>query len=199
MVKLEPNRRTITRFLGVLTEQFDTYEQIEIRCLRDDFKPHTARYAEHSFEQAIDDIIAMNKTHNVYVVVNPVPESASLNVKDVDIARSFFAFVDADDKGAADRARSFDAFEIAMEVVTGTTPHLRNHIYYRFDEPVTDMQQWKTLQRALIQNLGTDAAIHNPSRIMRVAGTVSYPSKAKINRGYKAELTRLIIGGQYAE
>jgi hypothetical protein len=199
MVKLEPNRRTIERFLGVLTEQFDTYEQIEIRCLRENYTPHTARYALHSYDQAVDDIIAMNATHNVYVVVNPVPESSPLNAKDKDIGRSFFAFVDADDKGAADRARSFDAFEIAMEVITGTTPHLRNHIYYRFDEPVTDMQQWKTLQRALIQNLGTDAAIHNPSRIMRVAGTVSYPSKAKINRGYKTELTRLIIGGQYAE
>ena len=199
MVKLEPNRRTITRFLGVLTDQFDTYEQIEIRCVRENFKPHTARYAEHSFEQAVDDIIAMNKTHNVYIVVNPVPESASLNATDADIVRSFFAFVDADDAGAAERARNFDAFDKAMEVVTGITPHLRNHIYYRFDEPVTDMQQWKTLQRALIQNLGTDVNIHNPSRIMRVAGTVSYPSKAKINRGYKTELTRLLIGGQYAE
>ena len=199
MVKLEPNRRTITRFLGVLTDQFDTYEQIEIRCVRENFKPHTARYAEHSFEQAVDDIIAMNKTHNVYIVVNPVLESASLNATDADIVRSFFAFVDADDAGAAERARNFDAFDKAMEVVTGITPHLRNHIYYRFDEPVTDMQQWKTLQRALIQNLGTDVNIHNPSRIMRVAGTVSYPSKAKINRGYKTELTRLLIGGQYAE
>ena len=199
MVKLEPNRRTITRFLGMLTEQFDTYEQIEIRCLRENYKPHTARYALHSFEQAVDDIIAMNATHNVYVVVNPVPESASLNATDADIARSFFAFVDADDEGAADCASSFDAFEITMEVVTGTTPHLRNHIYYRFDEPVTDMQQWKTLQRALIQNVGTDVNIHNPSRIMRVAGTVSYPSKAKVNRGYETELTRLLVGGQYAE
>lgn len=199
MVKLEPNRRTITRFLGVLTDQFDTYEQIEIRCLRENFKPHTARYAKHSFEQAVDDIIAMNKTHNVYIVVNPVSESASLNATDADIVRSFFAFVDADDTGAAERARNFDAFDKAMEVVTGITPHLRNHIYYRFDEPVTDMQQWKTLQRALIQNLGTDVNIHNPSRIMRVAGTVSCPSKAKINRGYKTELTRLLLGGQYAE
>ena len=116
MVKLEPNRRTITRFLGVLTDQFDTYEQIN-QMRKENFKPHTARYAEHSFEQAVDDIIAMNKTHNVYIVVNPVPESASLNATDADIVQSFFAFVDADDAGAAERARNFDAFDKAMEVV----------------------------------------------------------------------------------
>ena len=199
MVALEPNQKTVTRFLRELTRDWSSGETLEIRCLREHYKPHSTRFALHALDEASKHISAMNGTHNIYACINPVPDETIGSAKDNDIKRSFFAFVDADDKGAADRARSFDAFKIAMEVITGTTPHLRNHIYYRFDEPITDMQQWNALQRALIQNLGTDVNIHNPSRIMRVAGTISYPSKAKVNRGYKTELTRLIIGGQYAE
>ena len=84
-----------------------------------------------------------------------------------------------------------------MEVVTGVVPHFRNHIYYRFSEPLTDMAVWSELQKRLALHLGTDKKIHNASRIMRIAGTLSYPSPTKIELGYQVELTNLIIGGVY--
>ena len=86
-----------------------------------------------------------------------------------------------------------------MEVVTGVKPHFRNHIYYRFDNPFEDMLQWTELQKLLSAYLNTDKVIHNPSRIMRVAGTVTYPNKKKQALGYSSELTRLIIGGNHVE
>lgn len=172
MVALEPNQKTVTRFLRELTRDWGSGEALEIRCIREHYKSHSTRFFLHALDEASKHICAMNRTHNTYACINPVPDMTIGSAKDNDINRSFFAFVDADDKGAADRARSFNAFEIAMEVITGTRPHLRNHIYYRFDEPITDMQRWKALQRSLIQHLGTDVSIHNPSRIMRVAGTI---------------------------
>ena len=44
-----------------------------------------------------------------------------------------------------------------------------------------------------------DKTIHNASRIMRIEGTLSYPNKAKMLKGYKTELTRLKIGGEYVQ
>ena len=102
-------------------------------------------------------------------------------------------------KGAADRVRESKLFIPEMEVVTGTKPFLRNHMYFRFDEPMTDMLRWSELQKCLIKEFGTDTAIHNPSRLMRIAGSVAYPSKKKLEKQYQRELTKLIIGNRYVE
>ena len=78
-------------------------------------------------------------------------------------------------------------------------PHFSNHIYYRFDEPMTNLSDWTEFQKLLVKELRTDTSIHNPLRIMRVAGTVSYPPKRKLERGYQVELTQLILGDSYVE
>ena len=66
-------------------------------------------------------------------------------------------------------------------------------------KPMEDMHQWTELQKLLISYLKTDKVIHNPSRIMRVAGTVTFPPKKKLDLGYVSEVTKLLIGGHYVE
>lgn len=44
------------------------------------------------------------------------------------------------------------------------------HAYWLFDEPVTDLDRVKTINRALCKRLGADSAF-DPSRILRLAGT----------------------------
>jgi hypothetical protein len=58
-------------------------------------------------------------------------------------------------------------------------------------EPVTDMAAWRAGQVGLAQHLGTDEAVQNPSRCVRLAGTVSYPFPHKQKRGYVTEVTSL--------
>ena len=50
-------------------------------------------------------------------------------------------------------------------------------------------------QAAVAQHLGTDQTVKNPSRVVRLAGTVSDPSPHKQERGYVTELTSLNITG----
>ena len=181
--KFKPDQKAMARFFGLLTQDYDLGKVIEICCLKELLTPNTTRFAVHAIDDAVEHVVQMNKTHNIYCVVNPVPQDAPIAAKDNDIKRAFFAFVDADEGGAADRARSCDLFSKEFEVVTGLKPHFRNHIYYRFDEPMTDLSDWTELQKLLAKELGTDTSIHNPSRIMRVAGTISYPPKRKLERG----------------
>ena len=47
------------------------------------------------------------------------------------------------------------------------------------------------MQKHLIAKFDSDEAICNPSRIMRLAGTVAYPSVDKKQRGYVPEITLL--------
>jgi hypothetical protein len=50
----------------------------------------------------------------------------------------------------------------------------------------------KTINAALKSSLGSDD-VQNPDRVMRLAGTVNYPSSKKIERGHIAELVTLHI------
>ena len=195
---LQPNRRTILTFLNKISGRWREDEVFELRFLGEGKTPHNCRFSKPEIQQMVEFICAMNtKQMNAYLVVNPVPANAPRWAKDEHIQCAHYAFVDADERGAAERSRNCQMFNIDMEIITGTKPFLRNHIYFGFRESFSDMRQWTELQKQLSRYLVTDAAIHNPSRIMRIAGTVSYPTERKIKRGYVPEVARLIIGGGY--
>ena len=79
----------MARFLELLTQDYDLGEVIEIRCLKELRAPNTTRFAVHSIDDAVQHILQMNKTHNIYCVVNPVPYGVPKAAKDNDIKRAF--------------------------------------------------------------------------------------------------------------
>ena len=102
----------------------------------------------HAFDEMVEHIEAMNlRRMNCYVCVNPVPNDAPRNVKDEHIKRAYYAFVDADDLGAAERCRDFDMFTPHMFVITGTAPFIRACTYYKFAQPLDNMSQWRQIQK----------------------------------------------------
>ena len=198
--KLSANPKTIAGYFHKLMQDWDEREVVELRFLDETRKPKNYRFETSQILKATNCVVEMNNRGlNAYAVVHPVLRQTPVSAKDADIKRAFFAYVDADEKGAADRVRESKLFIPEMEVVTGTKPFLRNHVYFRFDEPMKDMARWSELQKALIFRFKTDASIHNPSRIMRVAGTIAYPSNKKLEKHYQTELTKLIIGNRYVE
>ena len=198
--KLSANPKTIAGYFHKLMQDWDEREVVELRFLDETRKPKNYRFETSQILEATNCVVEMNNRGlNAYAVVHPVLRQTPVSAKDADIKRAFFAYVDADEKGAADRVRESKLFIPEMEVVTGTKPFLRNHVYFRFDEPMKDMARWSELQKALIFRFKTDASIHNPSRIMRVAGTIAYPSNKKLEKHYQTELTKLIIGNRYVE
>ena len=60
-----------------------------------------------------------------------------------------------------------------MTVVTGRTPHLRAHLYFKLAGAATpaELQNANTALKTL---LGSDD-VQNPDRVMRLAGTINYP------------------------
>jgi hypothetical protein len=48
------------------------------------------------------------------------------------------------------------------------------HAYWRLAEPIADMALWTRYQKRLIALLGSDGAIHDPARIMRLPGFVNH-------------------------
>ena len=106
--------------------------------------------------------------------------------------RAHYSFADADDQaGLTGIIKLSELCEPDIVVTTGTVPHERRHAYWRLSDACTDLELWRSTQFNIATQFATDSRVINPSRIMRVAGTVSYPNTDKQRRGYISELVTM--------
>lgn len=187
-----PDRATITNFLQALTHRWTELEEpsmLEIRALTHGQAADHRHFAPQEIEAATAHSTEMNAAGwNLYACVNPVAVGTAGAAKDDDILAAFYCFADADDEIGANSIADA-SLQPSMLVTTGTQPWRRQHGYWELDEPCRDLGVWRGLQKSIAAKLGTDSCVINPSRIMRLAGTVSYPSNNKERRGYIPELT----------
>jgi hypothetical protein len=197
---LQADATAVAEFMGRIVEGWDALAEhnpmIEIRCISVTRNITIARFALDWIDEAVEHAMRMNATkQNIYMCVNPVDGFAQIETgkgaKDDNILAAFYNFADADDEGAMANVLSFAGPKFTMSVKTGTTPYVRGHAYWRLEEPVRNLQAWRDVQQSISAVLGTDPTVVNPSRIMRVAGTVSWPNADKQGRGYIPELVTL--------
>jgi hypothetical protein len=196
-VTIKPNRRDMERHIELLTEPWLEHglkAVMEIRylnngkCTHFHFDPTDDGFQDEAVSRAID----LNLDGwNIYVCVNPISSAHAGMANDAAIVDAYFAFADADDYSGAEKLLSA-APKPDFFVETGRTPTLRVHAYWQIDG-IPNLEDWKQLQKNLIHKFGTDPQIINPSRIMRLAGTISWPSGQKRKRGYVPELTKLKV------
>ena len=193
-----PNRKAIGDFIYEITRNWhDDPDQIglfELRCLGEHRTAVTERFALHAYDDAVDLAVRMNDVGlNIYMMINPISNNAvGKAATDADILRAHYTFVDADDQSGLSGLNTLAAIlEPDIIVITGTIPHERRHAYWQLLEPCTDLDLWRSRQLDRAERYQTDKVVANPSRIMRVAGTVSYPNAAKLTRGYVPELTTM--------
>ena len=199
--KLCADTTIMTKFIFEITKDWlnapDQGGIFEIRCLGEQRTPVTACFTRNEIDRAVDLALEMNANGlNVYMTINPVNPDAVIKAgrgaKDPDILRAHYSFADADDQqGLAGINQLVHPYEPDILVTTGTVPHKRFHAYWRLSEPCQDLNQWRETQKLIASKLETDPSVCNPSRIMRVAGTVSYPSKWKLSKGYVPELVTM--------
>jgi hypothetical protein len=147
-----------------------------------------------------EQIAAINahEGHSVYFRASTIIEApASENrdegcraASDQDFAQGMGVWVDLDDPGAAARAAEIEAaLGPCAFIETGRHPHWRAQAFWRFDDPCADPAAIRALNQRLCAAAGGDAAATNPTRLMRVPGTIAWPAKP----GRIPELTRLIF------
>ena len=197
-MEMAPKTEIIKQFIAQITENWNTVGQplIEIRSISQSGSANAARFALKNIEDAVQHAQAMNANkQNIYMCINPIDPiieiPAGQAAKDTDILAAFYCFADADTAGAMENILSFAGPKFTMSIKTGTTPFARGHAYWRLEEPVKNLKAWRDVQKAIAASLQTDAAVVNPSRIMRVAGTVSWPNQKKQDKGYVPELVTM--------
>ena len=108
--------------------------------------------------------------------------------KDADALCLTAAYVDLDDKEATDGARDiYGKVKPTFIVITGHAPHTRAQLWWKLDEPVADIEQWPALLKGAAAVLRGDPTVSNPSRVMRLAGSIAWPTK----EGRKVEMTEI--------
>ena len=190
-----PDSDEIRRDLDYMTARWGELAepaQFELRAFKEEFKPQTALFTPDRIDEAVEWAEDMNgRGYNLYAVRNPIRASVTRSANDDDIIASFFLWADCDEPAAASNVQRFDGPKWSAAVVTGTVPSVRAHTYWMLETPCADMAAWRAMQSSIAAHFGSDKSVINPSRIMRVAGTVAYPFKHKRERGYTNEVTRL--------
>lgn len=164
--------------------------EIELRALGEDLSPQSARFPMHRLHEAVEWAAGMNRLRgrNIYAVVNPLRPWAGRDGTDADVIASFVHWADADAETAITNLRSWAGPKWRALVRTGTVPHDRVHVYWELADPIRDMAAWRETQSAIAARLASDPAVINPSRIMRLGGTISWPNGKKQSRGYVSEM-----------
>lgn len=201
---LAADQTSIIDFLSEITSGWDDLPEpvsLELRCLFPDRATDIQRFPPtlDGFARLARHAAVMNGHGlNAYVVINPVRESAPLRrdgklsgARDEDIVAAFFFWADGDDEEAAANIRNFAGPRWTMAVTTGRVPSPRPHIYWRCDEPVFNLPAWTGIQKAIAARLSTDRSVVNPARIMRLPGTINWPTDKKAAKGRVAELATM--------
>ena len=202
--KLCADRGIIAQFITIITADWSNTPHrvggFEIRCLGENRSTVSQIFALNAVSEATDLAVRMNANKlNVYMTINPIDMGAVVksgkSANDSDILRAHYSFADADDvQGITGLDELAGLIEPDITITTGTIPHERRHAYWRLTEPCLDLPLWKERQKQIAVKFKTDKAVVNPSRIMRLAGTVSYPSSSKATKGYVPELVTMHEG-----
>lgn len=111
---------------------------------------------------------------------------------DADVFACVACWADFDKPGALEAAimRATSAgMQPSIVTITGEEPHLRGQLWWVLEEPCEDLALHMRFQRSLAYWLSGDPTVVNPSRVMRIAGSVAWPLKA----GRSLEMTRLDV------
>jgi phage/plasmid-associated DNA primase len=134
----------------------------------------------------INNLPKQESGYGVYFVVNGQGNSK----KDIKIAKALFC--EFDHLSYDEQLTILDKFKLPHPTIQLFTGGKSIHHYWVFDQPVP-IEQWQELIKDLIDYVGSDPAVKDPSRIMRLPDYTHYSKDEKGNliQGQKSK----VIGG----
>ena len=199
---LSPELGVAQQFIQLITLKWSEVGEdlsMELRALGQ--RPQSIRFNPKKEEEVVavlEAAVELNASgSNIHVSVNPAgpitPDSKTRALKDADIIAATATFVDADERGSADDLPDKALAKPDLAVITGSLPFPRAHYYWFSPTPVFDLDRWTWFQQELAKRYGTDPAVCNPSRVMRLPGFATHPNATKVAKGYVSEMTRLVV------
>ena len=185
--KIEPDPQQMLRHLEHLYGGFlDGCQEGRIELAwtdaRDGRLRHAAIFGTDEMEILVERAFTENirPGQNVYVGValrkSGIPPFGRCGDEDFLALTAFYA--DLDDNGAAAKAKTlYRGCPPTAVVVTGRHPHVRAQLLWRQETPERDPDLCRRQNLALAEALGGDRTVVNPSRVLRLGGSVAWPAK----------------------
>lgn len=165
---------------------------IELRALGENLQPTVSKFALDWMADAVEFAVNMNALRrNIYMVRNPVSPRKGGSASDGDIMAARYLWADCDDPAAAGNVFKFTGPKWMAAVTTGRQPFVRAHTYWKLDAWCHDLDAWRAMQVSIAAHFGSDSTVVNPSRIMRLSGTMTWPAAHKRDKGYVGEMVTL--------
>jgi hypothetical protein len=139
-------------------------------------------YTLDNLEDLVAEAARLNATRGVNVYVGAAlrhPDTAPFGrANDDDFLALTAYYVDLDDPGVAKTAKNVYGRQKPTFVgKTGGTPDLRAQLWWKLEEPITDPVRSRAVLSGLCAALQGDSTVVNPSRIMRLIGSIAWPVK----------------------
>jgi hypothetical protein len=194
---MDPNGQVMRRHLDLLFRR-PMVERPDCLCQLDAGGPERGNgwdslyFNMDNLDEAVAYAVIENmRGRKLYVGINPrKADCLGRSARSGDVAAAYWQFADLDDKAAVDAALISLPLACNLAVYTGTVPHTRAHFYWERVEPMKDLARWSQVQQGIATNLKGDP-VTDARRIMRLAGSVSYPSALKDKRGYIEEMVTM--------
>lgn len=205
---LEPDAAMMRQHVGHLFEGWldGCHEgRIELAWTdgRDGKLRHAAIFGTDELDELVERALAENRKpgQNVYIgQALRKPDIAPFGrCKDDDFLALSAFYVDLDDDvllAAAAKYKDLGCLPTAM-VITGRHPHPRAQMLWRLAAPVRDADLCRRQNLAIAQALGGDTSVINPSRVLRLGGSIAWPRKE--GRIIERTELRLLTDGRPAE
>lgn len=194
-VSFEPDARTMLLHLAWLTHparSFASDLRVEIAWGDPASGPnHSRTYGIAELDQAARFAAWINrKGCNVYIGVTlksaDAPHKGRTGADKAALAACLPVDSDTQFVATADKLAVITKPELI--VMTGRYPEPRGQFFIRI-KPTPDLTAWEAAHERIVRKCGGDENALGRDRLMRLAGSVSYPSPKKIERGYVIELT----------
>lgn len=125
---------------------------------------------------------------NIYVGANARRPGTLGRGTNKDVQFATFQWAEVDDADGEVGLMLWNGATPSATITTGTEPTTRTHVYWELEAPEFDLVSWKSRQKVLAQAICGDPAVIDESRVLRLAGTYSYPKAEKVAKGYRVEL-----------
>jgi len=173
----KPDEALIRQHLEfILTEDPEYERRVEISILN-----QSENFLREDIEKAIQRAVTWNQEEkNVYVVgslldPNIMPIGRS-NDTDFDCTIALWCDLDGE-FNPEDLKKKYKECPPQLSVITGRTPHMRVHLWWKLNYFCYDRRKVKQALTGIQQALGGDPAVKNVTSLMRLGGTVAWPVK----------------------
>jgi hypothetical protein len=185
---IEPDAEQMRRHVAHLFEGFldGCHEgRIELAWTdgRDGRLRHAAIFGTDELDQLVARAVAENRKpgQNVYIgqaLRKPgIPPFGRCKDEDFYALTAFYVDIDDDVTATATVNYRHRGCPPTAVVVTGREPHVRAQMLWRIDRPERDARASRLQNLALAEALGGDTSVVNPSRVMRLGGSIAWPVK----------------------